>query len=575
MAICYLEVDDEITSAIGRIRAVTDGEAIVVVPPGSRIATSRINFKLLAREGNERRLNIVTVSDVPAVRALAISAGLPAYDSIAAAEEALAGFREQDRRLAERIGRPLDEDPPPRRTGDAGGTLVLPGPLRDAPEVGGRARRRAAKSLPEQTEVLLGIPAPGWPGSEAVATAPGPDSDQAAQRSPARRRRRRGIGLAPLLVIGLLAVLVAGVGYGAFVFLPTATITVRPQTSEFRPAPFAVTADPNVAVMDVGAGIVPAERIDVPIYVQGSFAATGIQARETRATGQVRLRSENTVDAVAIPAGTIVATSDGIEFVTGAQVTVPRADFSTGTPGTVDVGVRAVRAGPAGNIQADAITVLPASLATQLISVRNLQPTGGGRRIEESVVTQADYDAAVAALAAELDAALAATLADPASVPRGLTVFPATARHGDATPDQAAAVLVGTLVPMFSLVLDATGSATAVNEGLVDELAAARLRASVPIGQSIIGDEVAGGRSAGEPAGEAIVYPVSPSALVYSELDGAAMIAEVRGKTVTEAGQLLARYGTVEIVTWPEFIDRLPDQAARISLTISAPSAGP
>ncbi len=55
MTVCYLEVDDEITGAIARIRAVRDGEAVIVVPPGSKIATSRINFKLLAREGNERR----------------------------------------------------------------------------------------------------------------------------------------------------------------------------------------------------------------------------------------------------------------------------------------------------------------------------------------------------------------------------------------------------------------------------------------------------------------------------------------------------------------------------------------
>src|SRR6187551_3035841 len=105
MTTCYLEVDDEITGAIARLRAVRDGEAVIVVPPGSRIATSRINFKLLAREGNERRLNVVAVSDDPAVRALAIAAGLPAYDTVPAAEKALASFREQDRKLAERLGR--------------------------------------------------------------------------------------------------------------------------------------------------------------------------------------------------------------------------------------------------------------------------------------------------------------------------------------------------------------------------------------------------------------------------------------------------------------------------------------
>ncbi|HUR16378.1 MAG TPA: hypothetical protein VMZ33_03765, partial [Candidatus Limnocylindrales bacterium] len=98
MSLLYLELDDEITGAIARLRAVTDGGAVMVVPAGSRIATSRINFKLLAKEAADRRLNVVAVSDEPSVRALAISAGLPAYDTVANGEHALATFREQDRR---------------------------------------------------------------------------------------------------------------------------------------------------------------------------------------------------------------------------------------------------------------------------------------------------------------------------------------------------------------------------------------------------------------------------------------------------------------------------------------------
>ena len=112
MSTVYLEPDDEITSAIARIRAVEGTDAILVVPPGSKISTSRINFKLLAREAAERRMNVVAVSDEPQVRALAISAGLPAYDSIPTADQALATFREQDRRLAERIDRTMPREHP-------------------------------------------------------------------------------------------------------------------------------------------------------------------------------------------------------------------------------------------------------------------------------------------------------------------------------------------------------------------------------------------------------------------------------------------------------------------------------
>jgi hypothetical protein len=105
MTVCYLEIDDEITGAIARLRAVRDGQAVLVVPPGSRIATSRINFKLLVREATQRNLSLVAVSDEPSVRALAISAGLPAYDSIPAVEAALKTFDEHDKQLERQAAR--------------------------------------------------------------------------------------------------------------------------------------------------------------------------------------------------------------------------------------------------------------------------------------------------------------------------------------------------------------------------------------------------------------------------------------------------------------------------------------
>ena len=120
----------------------TDGEVIVVVPPGSRIATSRINFKLLAQGGQRAAAEHRRGQRRAAVRALAISAGLPTYDSLAAAEQALAKFREQDRRLAERIsdtpGEGLSEEdaealraarPPLWSSTRSSDTSVMPTPI--------------------------------------------------------------------------------------------------------------------------------------------------------------------------------------------------------------------------------------------------------------------------------------------------------------------------------------------------------------------------------------------------------------------------------------------------------------
>ena len=87
--ILYLDVDDEITSAAARIRRAEGNRVVLVLPYGSRVATSRINFRLLARDAlmHEKRLSIVAPDG--ATRALAASAGLPVFASVAEYEGSL------------------------------------------------------------------------------------------------------------------------------------------------------------------------------------------------------------------------------------------------------------------------------------------------------------------------------------------------------------------------------------------------------------------------------------------------------------------------------------------------------
>ena len=150
---------------------------------------------------------------------------------------------------------------------------------------------------------------------------------------------------------------------------------------------------------------------------------------------------------------------------------MPRANFATSTPGQVDVPVRASRAGPSGNVTAGAITELSPSLGSQLITVRNPDPTDGGRRMEVRTVSQEDFDAALAALNGQLSGALTTRLADPTAVPRGLTVFAATARMGVSQPDPAPETLVDSEAESFALSVTSTATVLAVNETLVDEVA--------------------------------------------------------------------------------------------------------
>src|SRR3954453_5145332 len=105
--IVYLDVDDEITSAAARIRSSSSPRVALVVPYGSRIATSRMNFRLLSREAvvSNRRLSIV--SGDAAARALAAAAGLAVFGSGPEYETSLA--RPADRPSADPAGTQADQ----------------------------------------------------------------------------------------------------------------------------------------------------------------------------------------------------------------------------------------------------------------------------------------------------------------------------------------------------------------------------------------------------------------------------------------------------------------------------------
>ena len=115
--VIYLDTDDEITSAAARIRAVEGRRVAVVLPLGSRVATSRINFRLLARDAqtHEKRLSIVAGD--AATRALAASAGLPVFATIAEYESSLglegAIADRPDERPGQSLGRPQRSSGPP------------------------------------------------------------------------------------------------------------------------------------------------------------------------------------------------------------------------------------------------------------------------------------------------------------------------------------------------------------------------------------------------------------------------------------------------------------------------------
>jgi hypothetical protein len=579
--IVYLDVEDEITSAAARIRAAADSRVALVVPFGSRVATSRINFRLLAREAmvNGRRLDIVAPD--ASARALAASAGIPVFASVGEYEGALDAPPDDD-----------DDGPSTRRraavvgAAAAGGAAALGaagaagaiGPADGAPGANGAASGRApSTATADAPTVRQARPAPVPSPRDA---ADDEALDAALQRGrdvPVAKARRRGPGAGLVAGVILLLVGLAIAGVAAFLFLPAADITVTPQVKPVGPIQLTVRADPSATAVDPAAGVIPAQTVTIPVEVSGDFPATGVRTVTTPAKGGVRWKNCDPSSAYTIPRGTIVSTPSGIRFGIDEDVFLPVAVIQGGGTNvnlrcqTSEVSVTATDPGPAGNVPAGTIRIVPARYNRNLVSVNNPQPTTGGTKQEFPKVTKKDVDGATAQLRQQLQSAFEAALADPANIPPGTTVFPDTAVLGTAQPSVDPQTLVGTEGQSFTLGLSADGTVTAVDRTPVEAIAKGALDDAVNPGYRLVDGSTRVDVGDGTVVNGTVEFPVSGSAKQVQPVDAAALLPLVLGQSEGRARAALEPYGDVRIVLWPGFVSTVPSFDRRVNLVVAPP----
>jgi hypothetical protein len=584
----YLDADDEITSAAARIRSSDATKVGLVVPYGSRISTSRMNFRLLSREAvvNNRRLSIIAGD--PATRALAASAGLPVFATVGEYESALAGPppTDGDGGDAETIFAGAPFDGPAANDGAAPAeraTAERPAPrpaISDAteaialPAVAPVATAAAASTVPMTTLPVAG------PSARADTGGAG------ARFSVPWTVGRYRVGTPVLVGAAVTALALVVVAVGAALILPAATITVTPRQEEIGPIPLTVTADPDAPAVDIANQVVPAIRLEVPLDVNDTFNTAGKRTETIAATGTVTFRNVDFTATNTIPEGSVVSTPNGTKFSTDRSVTVAKATLVglQVEPSYADVGVTAAKKGTAGNVEPNTITVIPPGEDPVTLTVRNQKATSGGARNVFPKINQEDVDKALAALHAKLDEAFAAAVAAGAGAPAPTTLFPATATLGDAIPSVDPGTLVGQEVETFDLGLSATGTVIAVDASPVQDIAEARLVANVSAGYRLVdgSDHV----DHGDPVvtGGVVTFPVSARAAQVRVLDPEALRTLVKGQSVDQARALLSPYGEVAIDTWPAWVSSITGFDARLTVSVgghtadgpgSSPSGGP
>jgi hypothetical protein len=572
--VLYLDVDDEITSAAARIRRAEGSRVVLVLPYGSKVATSRINFRLLARDAltHEKRLSIVAPDG--ATRALAASAGLPVFASVAEYEtsleepesggaRALAGAAGLAAAAATLGG--SEPEVEPESAGATEGIEAAPEPVpapTDATAVVAIPAAAAAASIPAQSVRPTAPSRTAEPVAQPAISIPGFGSGRSIPRTPL------------LIGAGILALAVLVGAVGAYVLLPSASVVVTPQKQSVGPQTFSVVADTTASEADPEAGIVPADLISIDVSAEDTFESTGVRVERTRATGRVTFQSLDTSRTNTIPKGSIVSTEGGVQFVTLQSARLPRAQVVPPlsiNPSSASVDVEAVRNGTTGNVPANAITVVPPAEDPAITQVRNPAPTEGGSRTEFPEVAQEDVDNAIEALREQLDQSFRDQLSDPSIAPQGTTIFDGTAVLGEATPTANLEELVGQELEEFELGLTSTGTVVAVDPSPVESIAQSRLESFVSPGFQLVDGSVRIDPGAPVIDGQTVQFPVTVEASEVQIPDAAELKRLIMGKTEDEARSLLAPFGEVDLNLWPDWVTSVPTFDARVNVEVRPP----
>jgi len=550
-SVIYLDVDDEITSAAARIRATGTERIALVLPSGSRLSTSRINFRLLAREAGARTRSLAIVSPEPGTRSLAASAGLAVYSTVTEYENAIAaGAATADEGWAGTSGAGGARAPGTRD----GSSPLGPGAVGPS-SVEGRQRL-------EETRV--------WDGGT-IATRPLPEVDH----WPAVDDRQSGGRRWLAVLIGLVLVFAVVGGVGAYVVLPTATVTIRSVPETVGPLNVQITADPLAANVDPAKLVVPAELVTFDLEAGDEFPATGVKVTETSASGVLRWSNCDPTSSYTIRAGTRARTASGIAYATTEAVFLPVAGLSGSNPPTLtcqsrDVRAEALEPGPDANVAARSVTQVPSNLNAVVIRVTNPDAMTGGERTETRLITVEDVGAATDAMTQAIETRFAQLLSEPGRAPQGTTIVPETRSSSEPEPVEDPVELVGQEVDSFTLTYRATGTVTAVRETAVRDLAESLIRAQVGADRMLVRDSVTVEIEPGEPEGAAVTYRVRASAQQVGAIDPEAVRQAITGRSVDEARERLRDFGDADFDVWPGWVTAIPTLDFRLEIRVVA-----
>lgn len=379
--VIYIDIEDDITSIIERLKSSPEKIVALVPPKGSAVLQSIVNLKLLKRAADSVDKKTVVVTNNQALQTLAGGLGIYTAKNLQS-RPTLAG------ESSEEI--PEDEVEVSDQLGDLD--------AEDSNEDDVELSEDELAALSESEDGIGSVPlAAGAAGKKAKKS--GGKSKSGKTKVPNfnsfRKKLLIGGGVALLLLVTLF-----------FVFgRSKANVVLRAETTPVDVL-FDAKIDTAFSRSNPDNAEIRAIRQEQKKTVTESFTPTGKKDVGEKATGRVRFSSDSfsaLLTGINIPAGTSLTASGGKRFITNESANL------TATPGgnQKTVNVTAAESGVSYNGISGNVSGAPSSVSASIVG-----STGGGTTRVVTVVTQEDVNKATEALRAQDTEAVRSELAD-------------------------------------------------------------------------------------------------------------------------------------------------------------------
>lgn len=350
--VIYIDVDDDITAIIGKVKAASSKIVALVPPKRTGVLQSAVNLRLLSRTAAQGGKHLVLITSNGALSALAAAAKIPIAKNLQSKPELVVPAPAQDEGDDEDI---IDGSQLPvgdhARTADAGAAALV-GTNAAIDEA---VRENAAEETARPARKVAGIKKSGV-------------------KVPNFDKFRKKIFLIIAGVIALIVFLV-----WAIIYAPHATVIISARTTTSG-VNAQVTFDPSLAT-SLQDGTLKSVTKQIKKDQSVDFTATGSKQVGDKATGTVKFSTNNISNLGAtIPAGTVLTASNGKTFTTNQSVTITISNYSD-----AEVAITAVDPGTSSNGLSGGASGAPSGISATIIP-----STSGGTDKTAITVTQTD-----------------------------------------------------------------------------------------------------------------------------------------------------------------------------------------